>query len=143
MLRFLPVKNPFVLLAVFFTATSCAHYPDVRPGSEGVHYVSISGDDEDDLARDGLRQANSYCKSTHKKTAGVVSEKKEYINDMDEKNYKNAKRASTVAKVVGSAGMIYGGKTERKVGGVSALGGVAGDSAVGKGYKVTIKFKCI
>ena len=137
------MKISFLFIAVFLTVTACAHYPDVRPGSEGVHYVSISGEDEDDLAREGLRQANAYFNYAHKKTAGVVSEKKEYINDMDEKNYKNAKRASTVAKVIGSAGMIYGGKTERKVGGVSAIGGVAGDSAIGKGYKVTIKFKCI
>jgi hypothetical protein len=130
-------------LASCFAFAACAHYPDVRPGAKGQNYVEVTGQDEDEVSRDAISQANDYCKDVHKKSAGIVSEDKKYVGDMDEKSYKNAKRATAVAKTIGSAGVLLGGENERNAGGIATIGGVAADSAIGSGYKVTIKFNCI
>ena len=47
---------------------------------------------------------------------------------------------ANVAKTFGSAGVLLGGENERNAGGIATIGGVAADSAIGSGYKVTIKF---
>ena len=62
---------------------------------------------------------------------------------MDEKNYKNAKRATKVAQTVGGAVWAFGGKRESNLGGIVGLGGAAGDAAIGEGYTVEMSFKCM
>ena len=105
--------------------------------------MEVTGQDEDEVSRDAISQATDYCKHVHKKSPGIVSEDKKYVGDMAEKSYKNAKRATAVAKTIGSAGVLLGGENERNAGGIATIGGVAADSAIGSGYKVTIKFNCI
>lgn len=53
------------------------------------------------------------------------------------------KKLSKVARVVGGTTWVMGGRTERNIGGVVGLGGMAADEALGKGYTVTMKFKCL
>ena len=62
---------------------------------------------------------------------------------MDEADYKTAKRVATVAKTVGGAVWVIGGHTERNLGGLASLGGVAADQAIGKGYTVEMHFRCM
>ncbi|MCB0411916.1 MAG: hypothetical protein KDD22_05280 [Bdellovibrionales bacterium] len=38
---------------------------------------------------------------------------------------------------------VFGGKRESDAGGIVGLGGIAGDSVLGKGYTVKMKFRCI
>lgn len=76
-------------------------------------------------------------------TAAFINENKKYTGDLDEKTYKNAQRATKVAKTVGGAVHVFGGKRESRVGGVVGLGGVAGEEALGEGYTVEMKFKCM
>jgi len=137
MLRSLLALFPIVFLA------SCAHHRDVRAGADGVHRVVIQSDDNDEATRDAISQANHYCKEMqNNKSAAFVDESKKYTGDMDEKTYKNAKRATTVAKTVGGGVWAMGGKRESDAGGIVGLGGVAGDAALGKAYTVEMKFKC-
>jgi hypothetical protein len=136
------MKVQLVSLFVGFMAVACAHHPDVRPGDDGVHKVVITGDDQDEIAREALSQANSYCSHVHEKSPAVVSEESKYIGDMDEQTYKNSKRATSAAKVLGGAGVVLGGRNERNAGGVVGVGGIVGDAVIGQGYRMTMKFKC-
>lgn len=138
------MKSKVLLLCVFglnLFVLSCAHHRDVRPGADGIHRVVISTDNPDAATRDAISQANHYCKQS-KREAAFINEEKKYTGDMDEQTYKNAKRATTVAKTVGGGVWALGGKRESGVGGVVGLGGVAGDAALGNGYTVEMKFKC-
>ena len=61
---------------------------------------------------------------------------------MSEAKYNNYKTASKVTSAVGSAGVLFGGKKQKDVGGVAMIGGEIADSAIGKGYRYTMKFRC-
>lgn len=128
-----------VLLMIFGIA--CAHHRDVRPGVDGVHRVVLQTDDVDAATRKCIDEANHYCKQKNQEAAFITEDKK-YTGDMDEKDYKNAKRVTTVAKTVGGAVWVFGGKRESALGGLAGLGGAAGDAALGNGYTVEMKFKC-
>lgn len=129
-------------LTLLLLLGACAHHRDVRPGTEGINRVVIQSDDQDDATRDAIAQANHYCKEKNNTNAAFIDENKKYTGDMDEKTYKNAKRASTVAKTVGGTVWAMGGKKESGLGGIAGIGGVAADEALGKGYTVEMKFKC-
>lgn len=57
--------------------------------------------------------------------------------------YKNSKRIAKVAKTVGGTVWALGGQKESRAGGVVGLGGGAGGEAIGDGYTVEMKFKCM
>ena len=62
---------------------------------------------------------------------------------MDEKDYQTGKKVSKVAQVVGGTTWALGGKNESAIGGIVGLGGAATDAALGNGYTVSMKFKCM
>lgn len=119
----------------------CAHHRDVRPGADGVHRVSLQTDNKEEGSREAISQANHYCKQ-QQKHAAFMEESQKYTGDMDEKDYKKAKTAAKVAKGVGSAAWVFGGKNESNLGGIVGLGGAVADGAIGEGYTVEMKFKC-
>ena len=121
---------------------ACAHHRDVRPSADGVHRVVVSTDDQDEGAREAIKQANHFCKERGLQAA-FVNEESKYKGDMSESSYKNAKKATTAAKVLGGTAYVLGGSNESAIGGVVGLGGVVGDSVLGKGYSVEMKFKCM
>lgn len=137
------MKNIKLVLLLCLTSIifGCAHHNDVRPGDDGIHRIVINTDDKAEGARDALRQAEHFCKQ-FKQYAAVVEEKQDYVGTMDEKDYQTGKKISDVAKVVGGATYTLGGKDESNIGGIVGLGGMAGDAALGKGYNVTMRFKC-
>ena len=93
------------------------------------------------LQREALSQANHYCEQK-KKEAAVVSEGTQYTGSMDESTYRTSKTAAKVAKGVGSAAWVFGGKNESTAGGIVGLGGGIADGAIGTGYTYEMKFKC-
>ncbi len=131
----------FALFVLMLLIVSCAHHRDVRPGADGVHRVQIQTDDVESSTRDAISQANHYCKQKNQEAAFIQEEQK-YTGDMDEQSYKAAKRATTVAKTVGGAVWVFGGRKESTIGGLAGLGGMVGDAALGKGYTVEMRFKC-
>ena len=133
-------KLLLALVALMFVF-GCAHHRDVRPGADGIHRVVIATDDPDNGTRQAISEANHYCKEKDKEAA-FLDEKSAYKGDLDEKDYKNYKRATTVAKTVGGAVWVFGGQTERTLGGLAGIGGAAGDAALGNGYTVEMRFKC-
>ncbi len=138
MLKF---KNFLIISALSFIAISCAHYPDVRPGANGIHRVVIPTSDTDAGSREAIEQANDYC-GTMKKSAAFIDEKQAYTGSMKEEDYKKGKQITKVAKVIGGTTYVLGGKNESNAGGIVGLGAIAGDAALGNGYKVEMKFKC-
>lgn len=149
------MKNSQVLVCVaaLFLATACGHHRDVRPGAKGVNSVTVKADDEASGARDALDQAEHYCKEFEKRAA-IIEESTKYTGDMDEKTYKNVKKASKVAKTI--SGSAYGQGTGSRVkprfgaeeetgpglGEATGLGGNVLNDMAGQGYTVTMRFKC-
>lgn len=133
-------KITFVCLLSLIYA-GCAHHRDVRPGTDGVHRVSVQTDNKEEGARDAISQANHYC-DQYKKSAAFMEENQKYTGDMDEKSYKKAKTVAKVAQGVGGAAWVFGGKNESNAGGIVGLGSGIADGVLGKGYTVEMKFKC-
>ncbi len=130
-------------LTLVLISISCAHHRDVRPTDEGVHKVVLLTEDKDAGYRDAMSQANHYCKEEEgNKRAVVVTEGSKYTGSMDESTYKTSKTAAKVAKGVGSAAWVFGGKNESTAGGIVGLGGGIADGAIGSGYTYEMKFKC-
>ena len=121
---------------------ACAHHRDVRPGEGGVHRVVVQTSEGESGSRDAIAQANHFCKESGQH-AVVVNEEQKYTGDLDEKTYNGVKRASKVAKTVGGGVWTFGGKRESDVGGIVGLGGTAAEQALGNGYRVEMKFKCM
>lgn len=127
------MKNIFLMFAIAGLFTSCAHYPDVRPG-EKTNRVAVMGEDESAGYRNAMNQAKDYCDDARNgKKPIIVKENKEYKGSMDEDTYKTSK---TTSKIVGGLAGVMGGKSERKAG--RAVSGVD----MGKPYEVTLIFKC-
>jgi hypothetical protein len=120
---------------------SCAHHKDVRPDESGTHSVILKTDQESQGYAAAKSQADHFCEK-RKKIAYIVSENSKYTGKMNEDTYNKSKTASKIAKGVGSAAFVFGGKKESDAGGVVGLGAGIADSAIGKGYTYTMKFKC-
>ena len=131
----------FLIAGMFLLLAGCAHHRDVRPGADGVNNVVIHTDDEERGAREALEQAEHFCQQSGR-MPGIIDEKKNYVGDMKEDNYKTAKKAAKVASAVGGAAWVFGGKNESAAGGIVGLGGGIADAAIGNGYTVVMKFKC-
>lgn len=129
-----------VVSTLLLMITSCAHHRDVRPGEE-THKVIIQTSSKEEGSRMAISQANHYCKQSGKQPV-FTEEDQKYTGDMDEKSYQAGKKASDVAKVIGGTAYTLGGKNEKNAGGLIGLGGLAADAALGKGYTVTMSFKC-
>jgi hypothetical protein len=137
-MRYLSRKNA---IPCFLLLAACAHHHDVHPSDDGLHSVILNTEAKDEGFRDAMSQANHYCGQFNQQ-AYQVSESSKYVGSMDESTYNTSKTISKVAKVAGTAGFIFGGKTEAQVGGTAALGGVVGDTALGEGYQYKMQFKC-
>ncbi len=136
------MKHLVSISLVAIVMVSCAHYPDVRPATDGVHTVSFGTEGKNEGFQAAFSQAKDYCDDVLKKRPAVISESSEYVGSMDEGTYNAAKTASKVVGAVGAAGAILGGKNERQAGGVAAVGGGIASGAIGQGYKYTLKFRC-
>lgn len=130
-----------ILSAMLIAFVSCAHHRDVRPSENGVHTVKLQTEDKNSGYRDAISQAKSYCE-TKKLKAYTVKESHAYSGDLEEKDYKKGKTIAKIAKGIGSAGFILGGKREQNAGGILGLGGQVADSTLGSGYTYVMQFKC-
>ncbi len=137
MIRTVPIIVPVVLFL-----GACAHHRDVRPGADGIHRVLIQTDDVDGATRKCIKEANHYCKTKNLEAAFVGTEDKKYTGDMDERDYKQAKRITDVAKTVGGAIWVFGGRRESTLGGLAGIGAMGADAYLGEPYTVEMRFKC-
>ena len=62
-----------IALSMLTVLASCASSPDVRPGLDGIHQISVRGEEVHDTESDAYKQARSFCKD-QKKTAEFLSD---------------------------------------------------------------------
>jgi hypothetical protein len=130
-----------LLFPCFITLAACAHHRDVHPSDDGVHEAVIKTENKSDGFREAMSQANHFCEQNGRR-AYKVSESSDYVGGMDESTYNQGKTIAKVAKVAGTVGYIFGGKNESAIGGTAAIGGIAGDVALGEGYEYRLRFTC-
>lgn len=139
------IKNHGVFVAgsIFaLIAVGCAHHHDVRPGVDGIHRIVLKTDNIEQSQQEALAQASHYCESMKKQFA-IIEEHTGYVGNMSEQDYRAGKAAAKVASGVGAAATVFGGKNEKTLGGLAAIGGGIGDSVLGKQDQVEMKFKCL
>ena len=67
----------------FIPLSSCVHYDDVVPGSDGLNIVTVQPDvgddspDDEELTDHANSQASDYCKDVHKRQSKIVSTEKQ------------------------------------------------------------------
>lgn len=133
--------SAFALLTMALFS-GCAHHRDVRASADGVHWVELKAETQEEGMRNALSQANHFCEQRHKEAA-VVSEDKSYKGDMDEGTYKKTKTFGKAAQTAGGAAYVLGGHNESAIGGIVGLGGGIASQMAGDGYLVKVRFKCI
>ena len=135
------MKKTTIVYTLLLILSACAHHPDVRPSEDGIHKILLMVEDKNNGGREALDQAKSYCKEINLQPV-IVSEKTNYVGNMDEQTYNKVKTGAKVAEAAGGAVHVFGGEKESKAGGVIGLGGIVADSAAGEGYQYEMKFKC-
>ena len=136
------LKQGLLLGTVTLFLVSCAHYPDVRPSSDGPHKVVLQMERKNEGFKEAFSQAKDFCDDVYEKRAVHIKDQSKYVGTMDEAEYNRYKTASEVIGAVGGAAAVFGGKNERKAGAVGAVGGGIADNALGKAYEFTLWFKC-
>ncbi|MCC6278680.1 MAG: hypothetical protein IT289_12260 [Oligoflexia bacterium] len=137
------MRKLFGIVTLGFLLSSCGHHRDVRPGADGVHKVTVRGEEKEEAERSAISQAEHYCKEFEKRPA-FIEEKTVYTGNMDEKTRDTVRKASKAAMVVGGTASTFG-KDEgtRTAGGVVGVGGGVGSiMAGGNDYTSEMKFKC-
>jgi hypothetical protein len=91
------MKKLIVLPCALFIF-GCSSYKDVRPGLEGIHSITILGEDVNDTESNAYKQANAYCKDQKKKAEFLSDETfKATPNevDVDTKMFKKSESVAT------------------------------------------------
>jgi len=121
--------------------TACAHHNNVRPSSDGNHYIDLYGETKSDVSEKAFDQAKSYCKES-KSTPYVVSENIDYIGNMDEEDYLTNRNIAKAVEAAGTAMWIFGRSHVDDAGAALSIGGdIAGDS-LGHPYQLHLVFNC-
>lgn len=128
-------------LAAALLLTACAHHQNVRPSSDGNHYVDLYGETKTEVSKQAFKQAKSYCKESKSKPY-VVSEKVDYIGDMSEQDYLTKRNIADAVEAAGTAMWIFGRSHVDDAGAALSIGGdIAGD-ALGDPYQLHLVFNC-
>ena len=121
--------------------TACAHHNNVRPSSDGNHYIDLYGETKSDVSEKAFDQAKSYSKES-KSTPYVVSENIDYIGNMDEEDYLTNRNIAKAVEAAGTAMWIFGRSHVDDAGAALSIGGdIAGD-ALGDPYQLHLVFNC-
>jgi hypothetical protein len=85
-----------ILIATLFAGTisSCVHYDDVVPGSDGLNVVTVQPDigdesaDEDELTEQASSQASDYCQDVYRGPSKIISAEKQPLENSDGDDFK-------------------------------------------------------
>ena len=133
------MKIVLLLMASFLL--SCGHHRDVRPMASGNHIVRVVGENKTGPVRDAMNQANHFCKESQK-YAEVIKEDTTFIGSGSEEDYVRNKNITNAISAVGGSAAVFGGKREKKLGGLGLVGGQAANAYLGNGFQTTITFVC-
>lgn len=129
------------MLTTVLLLTACAHHNNVRPSSDGNHYVELYGESRTDVAEQAFDQAKSYCKES-KLNPFVVSEKIEYIGNIDEQEYLTKRNIASAVEAAGTAMWIFGESHVDDAGAALSIGGDIAGNALGHPYQLHLVFNC-
>ncbi|MBC7713649.1 MAG: hypothetical protein H7177_09935 [Rhizobacter sp.] len=93
----------FALTILAVLASSCASHPDVRQGLDGIHTITVHGEDIKDTESDANKQIKSFCKDQGKipdylSDDSFKATNKEIDTDAPTKMFKKAEAAATDVK---------------------------------------------
>ncbi|WP_087016478.1 hypothetical protein [Thaumasiovibrio subtropicus] len=135
------MKKAIVTVTLGLILTACASHEDVRPGADGVHYVSIAASDAKSASREAIKQAQSYCDS-HQQGMYVVDEDNFYEGTMTQDQYETHKTIANVASAAGTALWVFGDGKVDDAGGVAAIAGGIYGASLEDPYVTTLSFQC-
>lgn len=61
-------------MLVLLVAFGCSTAPDVRPGMDGIHQISVRGEEVNDTESDAHKQARAYCRGQKKEVEFLSDE---------------------------------------------------------------------
>ena len=88
----------FLILSSALFVFGCSSYKDVRPGLEGIHSITVLGENVNDTESNAYKQANAFCRSQNKKVEFLTDETfKATPNelDVDTKMFKKSESVAT------------------------------------------------
>ena len=91
------MKKLITLTSILFVF-GCSSFKDVRPGLEGIHSITILGENVNDTESNAYKQANAFCKNQKKKVEFLSDETfKATPNelDVDNKMFKKSEGVAT------------------------------------------------
>ncbi len=136
------MKLGLIVLSLLVFA-SCASHEHVRAGANGVHRVVIRGTDKDEVERQALDEADSFCSEKNLSPA-FVEEKTSYTGSMDENTHKTIGKVSKAATAAGGMMGVMGGRRESNAGQTIFGAGVVGSTLQDDdAYTADMKFKCV
>jgi hypothetical protein len=85
-----------ILITTLITATlsSCVHYDDVVPGTNGLNVVTVQPDigdesaDEDELTEQATSQASDYCQDVYRGPSKIISTEKQPLGTPEGDDFK-------------------------------------------------------
>lgn len=129
------------MLCSVLLLTACAHHNNVRPSSDGNHYIDLYGETKTDVAEQAFDQAKSYCKEAKLKPY-VVTEKIDYIGNIDEQEYLTKRNIASAVEAAGTAMWIFGESHVDDAGAALSIGGDIAGNALGNPYQLHLVFNC-
>ena len=135
------LTSKIATLTTLCLLTACAHHNNVRPSSDGNHYINLYGETKENVADDAFKQAKSYCDES-KHTPFVVSEKIDYVGSINESEYLTKRNIAKAVETAGTAMWILGDSHLDDAGAVMSIGGDIAADALGKPYHLHLVFNC-
>ncbi len=133
--------NQSLQLAAALLLTACAHHQNVRPSSDGNHYINLNGETRTEVSEHAFKQAKSYCKELQL-SPYVITEEVDYVGSVDERTYLTQRNIASAVEAAGTAMWIFGRSHVDDAGAVLSIGGdIIGDS-LGNPYQVHLTFTC-
>jgi hypothetical protein len=137
------LMNISLVFSSLVILASCASHDHVRAGADGIHHVIIRGPEKDEVEKDAIAEAKSFCDERNLAPA-FVEDKTNYTGSMSESTHKAIQKASKAAQVGGGMVGVFGGTKERNIGqGVFGAGTVGSVFQDGEAYTADMRFKCI
>lgn len=125
---------------------ACASFPDVHKMDDGNNYVSFLITRKGDGNRDGMKQAEAFCRKVNRNHAVLVTETFNYVGTLDEETYSDVKAEVELKKPNRLAPKILPKKDKdiNKPGSAVMVGGDDDEKEAekGKGYEYTLVFRC-
>ncbi len=133
--------KPVISITFVSLLSACAHHNNVRPASDGNHYVKLSAQTRDAGGKEAWRQAKLYC-SEQKASAYVNHESIDYTGSLPESEYLSNLNIANAVETAGTVLWVLGENKVDDVGAAMSIGGGIAEDSMGTPYQVELSFTC-